>query len=292
MPGAVPPFYYYVRPYFIRVLSTIEKEKWYLANLTPMMLYILTYMQLMISFNYYNNFIMMIGLVLAAAYGGFFVLIYNMALSRDLNCFLEHQLNGSRQFTHMLTHYDEELSKKERTLKVMRHDLRHLLGRLDALAQSGNIEAIRTCLSGLSDASAELDLGAYSDDRIVNAVVAHHFSQAARTGAKCVAKVSTPENLLLTEAELAVLIGNALENCVKAVSPLGQWGRIVFNARPVKDRMVFKFQNNYVEDGYRQGAGLGLISIKMLCSQHGGVMETRRANGQFLLTVILPLTEI
>jgi len=286
-----PIFHRYVRPYFVRLLDTIENERWFLVNLTPIMLYVMTYMELMVSFNYYNGFIMMLGLLLTAAYVGFFVLIYNMAVSRDMNSFLAHQLNMSQQFAGMLDRYDLELSRKENALRIMRHDFRHHIARLDALAQTGDTEAIRLCLGDLCEISAEFDLGAYSDDRVVNAVVSHHFSLASRGGARCQANVSLSPALPLSDAELAVMIGNALENCAKAVTPLGQWGRISFNAKPVKDRMVFKFQNNYVEDCYRRGSGLGLRSIKILCDRHGGIMESKEVNGQFILTVILPLND-
>ena len=287
-----PPLYWlmyrYARKPFIRILDAVEAEKWYINNFTPMMLYTLSYLGLMVSFLYYSPLIMLTCVILNLALAGFYVLIYNVIISRDMNALLAHKLDLSRQSLTMYDHYDAELAKKEDALRLMRHDLRHLLGQIDALALAGDTEGIRCCVFDMTDTAAEFDLGAYSDNRIVNAVVSFHFSAAVKNGAKCSAAIELPTRMTLNETALAVLFGNALENSVKATAPLGEWGRINIKARQIKDRLVVKFENNYLEGGYSQGEGLGLRSIRLLCVQHGGIVETRRASGQFLLTVILP----
>jgi len=280
--------YRYVRKPFIHILDAMEEEKWYVHNFTPMMLYILSYLGLMVSFLYYSPLIMFTCVILSMALGGFYVLVYNVIISRDINALLSHKLELSRQSLMMYNHYDTELGKREEALRLMRHDLRHLLGRIDALAVAGDTASIRHCILDMVDTSAEFDLGAYSDDRSVNAVVSYHFSTAIKNGVKCSAALELPAQMTLNETELAVLFGNALENSVKATAPLGEWGRINIKARQVKDRLVIRFENNYREGDYSHGDGLGLRSIRLLCVKCGGMVETRRANGQFQLTVILP----
>ena len=284
-----PVLYRRARRPFIRILDAVEHSAWYVNSLSPLMLTFLGYFAGLILFRHPEPLVAAVGVMLAAAMAGLYILVYNVIIGRDLNALLSSQLDFTGRLLTIYDHYDDLLGQKEQSLRLMRHDFRHHLGRLDALALNRDYEALRRCIAEIADSSADFELGVYSDDRVVNAVVSYHFAEAAKHGVDCSALIKIDEELPLSETELAVLLGNALENCAKAASPLGPAGRISLAVRPVRDRMVFKFENNYLDEIYRQGQGLGLRSIRQICLRHGGMMETRRADGEFQLTVIFPL---
>ncbi|UQZ88071.1 hypothetical protein C4J81_02110 [Deltaproteobacteria bacterium Smac51] len=281
----------HIRDPFMRILDAIEHEPWYIINITPLLLYIVGYLGMVLTYRYQEPIITLTSIMLALAMVCVYVALYNSLINRDMNIFLRDQLESSRNLASMREQYDDELSKKETAIRLLRHDFRHILGRLDALALVGDTGGIREFIHDITDISNEFEMGAYSENAVVNAIISFHFYAATRHGVKCTAKVMMDNRLDLSEAELTVLIGNALENCVKAASPLGEWGRISFAARPVKDRIVFKFENNYTEGNYKKGSGLGLQSIKTLAKQHGGTMDSTQTNGRFQMTVILPLSQ-
>ena len=284
-----PIFYRRVRQPFIRILDAVENSSWYINCLSPLMLTFLGYFATLAAFSYPGLLMMSTSVMLAAALPGFYLLLYNVIISRDMNALLSNELTFSRRLITIYDHYDEELSKREKSLQLMRHDLHHRLGRLDGLTLSGDYQALRQCIAEIAESVVDFELGAHCDDRVVNAIISYHFAGAIRQGVRCSAGISLDAELTLSDIEMAVLLGNALENCVKAAIPLGANGRISLAARPVRDRMVFKFENNYLENRYTPGQGLGLRSIRLICDRHGGVMEISRDRGEFLLTVILPL---
>jgi len=284
-----PIFYHWLRSPFIRILDAVENSSWYVNSFSPLILTFLGYFATLAVFSYSGFLMMVTSVILAAAMVGFYLLLYNVIINRDMNALLGNELTFSRRLITIYDHYHEELGKKEKSLQLMRHDFHHRLGQLDALTLSGDYRALRQCIAEMADSVVDFELGTHCDDRVINAVVSYHFASAARQGVRCSAGISLEAELTLSDTEMAVLLGNALENCVKAAIPLGPNGRISLAARPVRDRMVFKFENNYLENSYTHGQGLGLRSIGLICARHSGVMETRRAEGEFLLTVILPL---
>ncbi len=66
-------------------------------------------------------------------------------------------------------------------------------------------------------------------------------------------------------------------------------GYIRFDAKPVKDRIVFELENNYRPGVYRKGAGVGLASIRELAEKNQGRARVEDADGVFRLTIVLRL---
>ncbi len=286
-----PMVYYRLRRPFIYILEAIQNEKWYTSGLTTLMLFIISYLGKMLSF-LHSNLINLVAVVLPIlTWVGFHLMLYQVIISRDRSAILDNRLKLSRQLLQIFFFYNEELAQKERALRLLRHDFRHLLRRLDTLALTGDASAVHRCIEGLVDQSQEYPIITYSDNLVLNAVVSYYFSRAAKNGTRSEARLAPPEHLPVSNEELAVLIGNALENCVKGTAPLGEAGRITFTLKPVKDRLVFIFENNYNEetDGYLRGEGLGLQSIRTLCARCGGAMQAGGNHGLFTLTAVLPL---
>lgn len=286
--GLYPLLYRHARRPFIRILDAIENEKWYFSSLTTLMFFILSYLGLMFSFLQPGVVGVVTGIMPAMALAGFHVMLYNLIINRDQNCLLASNLKSSRLLLQMYDHFNEEQARKEEAFRLMRHDFRHRLGHMEDLAESGDTESLRRYLEKMVEDLDRCVVRTYSEDRAVNAVVSYYFARAAKNGTHCEAQISGPEQSPLNELETASLIGNALENCVKGAAPLGDQGQIAFRLKPVKDRLVFKFENTYQEGQYHQGEGLGLKSLRLICARHRGLMECTAADGWFRLVVILP----
>ncbi|MCL2000266.1 MAG: GHKL domain-containing protein, partial [Planctomycetes bacterium] len=64
---------------------------------------------------------------------------------------------------------------------------------------------------------------------------------------------------------------------------------IRFEAKPVKDCIVFGLENNYRPGAYPKGTGVGLSSIRDLCGKNRGWTEVEDRDGVFKLDIILRL---
>jgi sensor histidine kinase regulating citrate/malate metabolism len=130
---------------------------------------------------------------------------------------------------------------------------------------------------------------AYCENMTVNTLVAYHFEQAREKGIACSSTLYVPENLAVPTDELAVILGNALENAVKGAEST-ESGYIRFDAKPVKDCIVFDLENTYRPGAYPRGYGVGLSSIRELCEKNQGRAKVEDTGRVFRLNIVLRLS--
>jgi sensor histidine kinase regulating citrate/malate metabolism len=152
-------------------------------------------------------------------------------------------------------------------------------------------EGLARHLQSLSSSAAAMRPSAYCENMAVNTLVAYHFEQAREKSIVCSSTLYVPEGLAIPTAELAVILGNALENAVKGAESMEEKGYIRFDAKPVKDCIVFDMENNYRPGAYPKGYGVGLSSIRELCEKNQGRAKVEDNEGVFKLNVVLRLSE-
>ena len=215
----------------------------------------------------------------------YFVSVYLFLISHNDKQMLQQRLEAAKRLENVYDFYGQELKEKESRLRTLRHDFRHLALHLEALGQDGDLEGMLREVRAVSKTGDSIRVTPFCENHTVNAIVSYHFTRAAELGVNCTAQAFVPAKLSIPEAELALIIGNALENCVKGAGPLGEMGYITFQARPTKSYMLFSFSNNYQPDQYAKGRGLGLASIREVSERHEGRMDVEEENGEFRLTV-------
>jgi signal transduction histidine kinase len=146
-------------------------------------------------------------------------------------------------------------------------------------------------LESLSSKAVQTRPVANCENMTVNTLVAYHFAQAREAGIACSSALYVPEALAIPPAELAVILGNALENALKGAQSMKDNGYIRFDAKPVKDYLVFDVENNYLPGGYSKGAGMGLASIRELAEKHQGRAKVEDRGGGFKLNIVLRMSE-
>ncbi len=284
------PLFFFTREHMARILDAAENQNWFVVVLLPLSFCFFANLAMHMLLEDINarDFIIL-SFMLPVIVVVIFVSLYNFVTSRNEYLLLQQRIDASESLEKIYRFYDRELAEKERHFQTVRHDFRHLINHLDMLAKDGDLEGISSHLKAVAGLTDDLAVTRFCDNRTVNAVVSYHFAAAAKNGTNCVAKIFLPDPLDILDAELALVIGNALENSVKATEPLGKGGFITFTARPIKNYMAFKFTNNYEPGNYRSGQNLGLTSIRKLCDEYEGWIEELDNDGIFQLTVILLL---
>ena len=280
----------YVREPFRRMLDIVETQKWYLVCLPPLLLTSISDIMNFPSEAMTDEFKLRgISVILPVCVVAYFVSLYFFLINHRDKELLRQQLDAAGRLEHAYEFYGRELEEKESRLRMMRHDFRHLVLHLGALARSGDLDGLRKELTSVAETSDAISVSPFSENRTVNAVVSYHFAVAEAKGVQCVAKAFVPAELPVPEAELSMLLGNALENCVKGAAPLGERGYITFSAGPVRGYMAFTFENNYEPGKYAAGSGDGLLSIRQLCERRHGRMEVTDKEGQYILKAFVSM---
>ena len=220
-----------------------------------------------------------------------FFLIAN-SLNRNARLRQENQLLSMQQQRY------ENLKISIEEARQARHDLRHQLCQLSALAEEGDLEKIKTYLSGAVSRIPSLELH-FCENRAADSVVGYYCALAKQENIPYSVQLNLPEHLPVDEVDLCLVLSNLLENGLEAslrTAPARR--RIKLTAYPHGGNLVLiQVENAY--DGVirekggvflsskRKGDGVGLQSVRHIAEKNGGVSTFTYQDGLFCAKVML-----
>lgn len=191
----------------------------------------------------------------------------------------------------------ESLRRLQTLTAEYRHDTRHRLRTLSALAQEGNIEAIKELVADASNDLDNVSPTRFSANESVNIVLSFYVGECRRHGIDLQVNAPVGRELPLSNTEICALIGNALENAVHACDGVAQ-ASIEVELLEHRGNLLFSATNSYkgivvIEGGVpqseREGHGYGCASIKAIAESHRGQAMFAAKDGVFTLRVAIPL---
>jgi hypothetical protein len=284
-----PLLFRYARARFRCILDIVETQKWYTVGLPPLLIAFMGGLPLFPASVGIDAPGILLAVLMPMSIIAYFISMYVFLIHYRDKQLLQQQLNAAGRLEHAYEFYGRELDEKESRLRTMRHDFRHLALHLEALAEDGDVSGLKRELQAIVKTGDAMTVTPFSENRTVNAIVSFHFAVAMQKGVLCKAEAFVPADLPTPEANVSLLLGNALENCVKGAGPLAERGYITFAARPVRGYMLFTFENNYGQGAYATGEKAGLASIRELCERLQGRMEVTDTGNVFTLKAFVPM---
>lgn len=216
-----------------------------------------------------------------------YILIYMSINYRNNNLILSNQVESSKRLLSVYENYNKDIAEKEKTIYTMRHDFRHILNNIIQLSQEHDAEGIKKIADEFTRYFDGTEMRRYSSNKTINSILTYFMSLAERNQTDCTVRISIKDSLPIGDVELMLILGNALENSIKATAPLKEKGYVHIKINSIKDCTVFQIKNNYEKASYEKGSGLGLPSIRTLVDKLGGEVRVTDEQGVFALTVIL-----
>ncbi len=189
----------------------------------------------------------------------------------------------------------EDLRRAEDTMRIERHDMRHQLQTVAALAQKGDIAAL---LDYVGQSQENLDSIAprrYCGHPILDAVLTNAVAQAEQLGAAMDIKTALPEELPADALELSIVFANALENAIQAVAELPEDQRRIVCKSVVYPRFIIEISNPYrgkitfnqrgVPVSDKPGHGIGTRSIVAFAEKYHALCLFRAEDGWFKVQI-------
>lgn len=182
----------------------------------------------------------------------------------------------------------------------LRHDFRQHLHVIAGLTESGKMEELRAYLkeyeSEFVDAHAPLCANGALD-----AIAGYYAATAAQKKIPLVWQLNLPEKLPMREADLCMVLGNLLENALRASERLPEAMRrvsvICHMLSPAMMGLIV--ENRYDGQLSRRegkllstshpGFGTGLLSVETVAKKYHGQMTVETENGVFRVNVLLNL---
>ena len=214
------------------------------------------------------------------------------SLNRNARLQQENQLLSLQQ-----QRYENLQAAMEETRQA-RHDMRHHLNQISALAESGDLESLKAYLAKTVSRIPDLEMH-FCENRAADSVVGYYCALAKREGIPFRAKLDLPQALPVDEIDMCLVLSNLLENALEAsLRTAAQRQQITVTAYLHAERLLLiKVENAYdseirEKDGTfrsskRNGNGIGIQSVRHIAEKSGGASTFAFQNGTFTAKVML-----
>jgi len=145
-------------------------------------------------------------------------------------------------------------------------------------------------------------LPVFCEHAVPNSILGYYALKAAENSLRFNCRCEIPGNLPVSESDLCITLGNALENayeaCLSSEEVAG--GYIFVEVRHIAGQILMVIENSYTQEPLRidgkylsskegSSRGLGLSSIRRVIKASGGYISIEHDQGIFRLKAALPV---
>ena len=192
----------------------------------------------------------------------------------------------------------EELRNYMDETRALRHDFRQHILVISQLSGSGNLGELQNYLQQFSDGAYTSYTG-YCGNIAVDAVSSYYTAFAESQSTKIEWKLNLPNEIPIKESEYCVILGNLLENALRAVKNLPKERRkiTVISSllsetiiglsvdNPYSGKIIFR--KNGLPQSQREGHGIGLMSVMNTVKRYEGSMNIKTEKNIFSVDIVL-----
>lgn len=217
-----------------------------------------------------------------------------MATSLNRNAKLQQE----NQFLSMQQQRYENLRTAIEEARQARHDMRHQLNQISALAEAGDLENLKSYLAKTVSRIPNLDM-CFCENRAADSVVGYYCAMAKRDEIPFRARLDLPETLPVDEIDMCLVLSNLLENALEASLRTAPGRRqIEITACVHADRILLievenafdgevNEKNGVFRSSKRRENGIGIQSVTHIAEKTGGTSTFTHQNGTFTAKVML-----
>ena len=198
-------------------------------------------------------------------------------------------------------YYEQQIETMKTTLdhyKTLRHDLRNKLSPLQHLANSGELENLKEQIQELTEICNLGKEYAASPNDTINNIVNFKLQSAESKGIKVTVEIQIPLDLDVPSFDLAVVIGNLLDNSLEAVEyTKDRWlklfikystGCLILTVSNSFDGTVIKKGDKIqTRKENKENHGLGLKSVEATVKKYKGEMQVDYDESTFNVKVLM-----
>lgn len=184
-------------------------------------------------------------------------------------------------------------------MSLIRHDIKNHLFALKSLYEKGDIDSFKNyfnCILSNIDIEEKL---CNSGNIIVDSMINYKLKGVVNNDISV--DVCIPEKLDISEMDITVILGNLLDNAIRAVNEVNESGKesiFHLNLNYTKGRLILRIENSYLNVNLvrgnlmttkkdKRGHGLGLKSVKEVLSKYNGVLQINCDKEVFIVEAVL-----
>lgn len=281
------PLYYFCRRTLSMAFEELEEgDMWRLCVIPVLFFFIFQFtMPIMYRYSYDSMLTLLLLLITVSGILSYVVNVRMLlASARVIRMQLEREV--SQKLLELQKSNYEHIKKNIQATRAARHDLRFHLSVLSSFAQKQDMTALLEYLDEYikSVPDHEFQLCA---NVVADAIASYYLEQIKQLGVACDCKLLLPVEVGISDAELCVVIGNLLENAVKALQGQEEGGWLYFRCQKQEQRIVITADNSVLQADEELKLGTGLQSVSAVAEKYNGHARFWMDDGVFKASVIL-----
>ncbi len=204
---------------------------------------------------------------------------------------VEYQTEQSRQ--HL-----REVQSIYREMRGYKHDFHHHLQTLKGQLGAGETERALAYIDQLDQKLMTVDNLVKTGNISLDAILSAKTAQAKAADITVAVTAFVPDNLLITDLELSIVVGNLFDNAIEACM-LAQGERFIRIYMKMKGKMLyFSMLNSSGKKEQKKGTlfashkkglhGFGLRRAEAILKEHGGWCKYNSEDGAFTSEFLVP----
>lgn len=201
----------------------------------------------------------------------------------------------------LLENQYEQLHEYMENTERVRHDFRHTLNTLKILSDQNNYSELNQYLLHYIEAVPITNIISYCKNNPLNALLNFYGQSATEAKILLKWKLDLPSALAVSDTDLCGIIGNILENAIRACRSVPEEKRFIqLTVTARHNTWLYILATNSFDGNVRQqngqyhstrknGTGLGLKSITATVQKYGGTAQFSHDTEFFYTDIMLPL---
>jgi len=202
----------------------------------------------------------------------------------------------------LIEKYYVEVENMYRQVRGWRHDYSNHIQTLKAYMVFSEYDKINKYLDMLDADLTSVDMIIKTGNIMIDAILNSKISLAVSSQIEVNAKAIVPENLMISDIDLCIIIGNLLDNAIEACGSVKddkKFIRIFIGVKNTQLYMIFTnsapgkkmFKNgNMFQSRKGVNHGFGLMRIDKTVEKYGGFIERNSEDGAFTTEILLPMS--
>ena len=202
-----------------------------------------------------------------------------------------------------LDQYATEVETVYRQLRGIKHDYRNHLQGMSAFVETDQLDELENYIHQLNNELNQVDSIIRTGNTMIDALVNTKLTIAQEHGVELYATAIAPEKLPIENVDLAIILGNLLNNAVEATTKtekteMEQFIRLYI--APMKDNLYISVTNTMKKNPQPQflslkasnRQGYGIYRIDQAVKKYHGLINRQWEDGVFATEITIPLYEI
>jgi hypothetical protein len=200
--------------------------------------------------------------------------------------------------------YEKQLAIMQESAKntqTLNHDIKNHIITLRYLQGNGEYDNMRKYLDNLESSVYDKKNFSSSGNYAIDSILNFKLQQVVDMGGKADTEVIIPKDITVSDFDMTVILGNLIDNSVRALKVSEEQGEISVRIKYIKSNIIITVINSFdgnvkYKDGRLQTTkvdsknhGIGLLNVKEAVERNNGHMDIQYDEKKFKVTVLLPL---